>query len=1038
MKTGDYKSYDEIFNSWLREGIIEEVKREDNYAGVHYLPHRPVFKPESETTPVRPVFDASCKVGRAPSLNDCMEKGPNLIELIPAILLRFREKKIGFVSDIRKAFQMISVDAADRDFLRFLWWEDEEKKKLKEFRHCRVVFGVNCSPFILAAVLKHLLDSVKGDRKSLARKLISSLYVDNCVASVDTVEVYEVFKKQATEIMASAKMELRQWECSAVGAPEVGRPAMRGCGLGDDGGCTPQDSRNTATTMVLGLVWNRERDSIGCNFAKLEIAEKLTKRWILSCVQKIYDPIGFTCPATLKPKLILQKAWAEKMEWDAELPSEIVENFMKWYEELHYLAKIEIPRWIMGQQVKKDEDMQLHVFCDASQDAYAAVVFLRSENEDGAVTVQLLQAKSRVAPLKKSTIPRLELLGCVIAARLYSSTKKALGMGEVASYFWTDSTTALSWIKRNDDWGTFVGNRVRNILELTEAENWRHVPGVQNPADLPSRGCDSRELLESKWWEGPIWLKRPKEDWPSGDAIVNEEMVREEMKRSATTTLVNIEEKKTPWYARASSSYRKNVRNVAWLKRLVKRYRGEAVENKESDLTVSEFEDAERHILKLVQMESFEDGVGVIAGLVVEKDTEGIIRVSSKLLHSEHGVAFRRPILLPASHPLVEQMIREEHVMNGHAGAQFMMGHLRERVWILKGRKTITKVISKCVVCRRFAAKKVDVPPAALPADRVNLVKVFQVTVYRCVHLELVTALSTEAFLLALERFISRRGRPTTLYSDNGTNFVGAANLFKGMDWKRIVKETGNRRIQWKFNPPTASWWGGWWERLVRNVKDLLKRMLGSRRLDYDQLQSCVCSVEAVVNGRPLTYVTENGGDLVPLTPAMFLQEIKSSAFPEAELLSGDELRKKSRGIVVLREELRSRFRKEYLSLLVQKSSERKLEDLRVGDVVLVGADGKKRLDWPMAKIVEFLPGKDGKVRLARVKTLNGIGIRPLQRLYPLEVSSEVEAETLKPEVKVRAVQEALKTTTELEPVQRTRQGREVKKPVRFGSVSFM
>lgn len=314
----------------------------------------------------------------------------------------------------------------------------------------------------------------------------------------------------------------------------------------------------------------------------------------------------------------------------------------------------------------------------------------------------------------------------------------------------------------------------------------------------------------------------------------------------------------------------------------------------------------------------------------------------------------------------------------------------------------------------------------------------FTCAVYRCVHLELVTALSTEAFLLALERFISRRGRPTTLYSDNGTNFVGAANLFKGMDWKRIVKETGNRRIQWKFNPPTASWWGGWWERLVRNVKDLLKRMLGSRRLDYDQLQSCVCSVEAVVNGRPLTYVTENGGDLVPLTPAMFLQEIKSSAFPEAELLSGDELRKKSRGIVVLREELRSRFRKEYLSLLVQKSSERKLEDLRVGDVVLVGADGKKRLDWPMAKIVEFLPGKDGKVRLARVKTLNGIGIRPLQRLYPLEVSSEVEAETLKPEVKVRAVQEALKTTTELEPVQRTRQGREVKKPVRFGSVSFM
>lgn len=967
MKTEDFEKYDEIFSAWLSEGIIEEVSESEISAASHYLPHRPVFKPESETTPVRPVFDASCKVGRAPSLNDCMEKGPNLIELISSILLRFREKKIGLVSDIRKAFQMISVNKTDRDFLRFLWWEDKERKKLREFRHCRVVFGVNCSPFLLAAVLQDLLEKVDDERKSVALKLLSSLYVDNCVASVDTEEEYEIFKREATEIMASAKMELRQWECSVVGAPGVGLSAIRGCGLGDDDNDTPLDS----TTMVLGLAWNRERDSLRCNFVKLEMTEKLTKRRILSTVQKIFDPIGFTAPVTLKPKMILQKVWAEKMDWDAELPTEIVESFRKWYEELHFLTKIDIPRWIMGQRKEKEDDLQLHVFCDASQDAYAAVVYLRSENEDGSVTVQLLQAKSRVAPLKRSTIPRLELLGCVIAARLYSSVKKSLGMEDVSSFFWTDSTTALAWIRRNNDWGTFVGNRVRNILELTDAEDWRHVPGVQNPADLPSRGCNARELLESKW------------------------------------------------------------------------------------------EDAEKQILKM-QRETFENGVGVVNGMVVEKDSEDILRVNSKLLHSEHGEAFRRPILLPSCHPTVEQMIREEHVMNGHAGAQFLMGKLRERVWILRGRKTITKVLSGCVTCRRFGAKKVDVPPAALPADRVNLVKAFQVTgvdlagplflqdgskvwiclftcaVYRCVHFELVTALSTAAFLLALERFISRRGRPATIYSDNGTNFVGAANMFKTMDWERIVRETGSRRIQWKFNPPTASWWGGWWERLVRNMKDLLKRMLGTRRLNYDQLQSCVCSVEAVVNQRPLTYVTERGDDLVPLTPAMFLQEIQNNDFPEAELLSGDDLRKKARGLKILREELRERFRKEYLSILVQRGSERKLDNLQVGDVVLIGADGKKRLDWPMGRIMEFLPGKDGKVRLARVKTASSTVLRPLQRLYPLEVSSELEVESFLPRVNERVVQEAQKTAEKVEVIKTTRRGREVKKPVRFGSVSFV
>ena len=146
---GRMPDYQSVFDEWVSEGIIEKVQESELDRQCHYLPHRPVFKESSSTTKVRPVFDASCKVKGYPSLNDCLEKGPNLMELIPSVLLRFRENAIGVTSDIRKAFLQISVRSEDRDFLRFLWWENGKRVS---YRHRRVVFGVNCSPFLLAAV----------------------------------------------------------------------------------------------------------------------------------------------------------------------------------------------------------------------------------------------------------------------------------------------------------------------------------------------------------------------------------------------------------------------------------------------------------------------------------------------------------------------------------------------------------------------------------------------------------------------------------------------------------------------------------------------------------------------------------------------------------------------------------------------------------------------------------------------------------------------------------------------------------------------
>jgi hypothetical protein len=348
---------------------------------------------------------------------------------------------------------MIEVHREDRDYLRFLWWEDPSQMKVKELRHTRVVFGVNCSPFLLAAVIEKHLSMVEGPEKPVADKLLGSLYVDNSVTSVDSLEEYEEFRMVCTKIMAEAKMELRQWERTIGEGTGVGPTMDPGCGLVSGSGPIP-----LAVTSVLGMKWNKCTDQIFCVVPKHECLEKITKRVILSLVQKIFDPMGFLSPALLPPKLMIQRAWAKEVGWDQVLDEEAHRDFQQWGKEVEILEQIRLPRKVTGNH--KLNEVQLHTFTDGSQSAFAAAVFLRIQDEDG-VSVQLLQAKTRVAPLKKMTIPRFELLSCTIGARLATAVVKAIEIEDVQKFFWSDSTTALQWIKRNDDWGTFVGNRVR-------------------------------------------------------------------------------------------------------------------------------------------------------------------------------------------------------------------------------------------------------------------------------------------------------------------------------------------------------------------------------------------------------------------------------------------------------------------------------------------------------------------------------------------------------------------------------------------------
>lgn len=265
----------------------------------------------------------------------------------------------------------------------------------------------------------------------------------------------------------------------------------------------------------------------------------------------------------------------------------------------------------------------------------------------------------------------------------------------------------------------------------------------------------------------------------------------------------------------------------------------------------------------------------------------------------------------------------------------------------------------------------------------------FTCAVYRAIHLELVKSLSTEGFLEALRRFIARRGRPSIIFTDNGTNFTGANNLLRRLNWKKINEFATVKKMEWRFNPPTAAWWGGWWEKLVRSVKEILRKVLGRARLNAEELHTTLCECEAIVNSRPITYVSEDPAQLAPLTPAMFIQDISEVGVPDLDHIDDDKLKARFRYRQKLRVCLRKRFRSEYLGLLSRAKRLRKEpRGIREGEVVIVGDDIHKRIDWPLGLVTKVMHGRDGEIRVVKVKTVHGELIRPVQRLYPLEITT--------------------------------------------------
>ena len=561
----------------------------------------------------------------------------------------------------------------------------------------------------------------------------------------------------------------------------------------------------------------------------IEYAESLppTKRSVLKFAAKIFDPIGFVTPFTVILKILFQCLCTTNVNWDDPLEREQLNRWKRLVKEFRTLNQVHVPRCYFQVRENLSRTHQLHGFSDVSDKALAAVVYLRTVHDNGDVDVSLVASKTRVAPIKSQTTPRLELMGALLLARLIKSIVCALRSLKVSPevILWTDSFTTLCWIKNNRAWKSFIQSRVKEIRELTSEYEWRHCPGECNPADLPSRGCTGGELSEcDRWWKGPLFLSKPPENWPvdpqptrndqaqaSLELLKNPPLVTHSLSGPARSTNSVIIIEKIIDIGRYSSKI-KLLRITARVLRFINRVRKKSFDLLSLKLTADEVHEAEVLWIRRIQSSVFSEEMRCIRSgrfnvrvkqLGLFLDDDEIIRCEGRISESHVPDSAKQPILLPPKHQFTEMVVRDCHNIVHHDGIRETLNCIRGTYWILRGRETVKKIVRKCVSCRKFEGKPFATPKdPPLAVSRVSdeppftntgmdfagptyvsntqptqkaYICLFTCASTRAVHLELVDSLSAPSFLQAFRRFSSRRGLPARLLSDNAKTFKSAS-----------------------------------------------------------------------------------------------------------------------------------------------------------------------------------------------------------------------------------------------------------------------
>ncbi|XP_048483483.1 uncharacterized protein LOC125489924 [Plutella xylostella] len=503
------KKYEERMENMLKSGYAEPATTLPTQDRTWYLPHFAVCNPEKKK--IRLVHDAAAK-SHGRSLNDMLLTGPDLLQSLPGVVMRFRQHPYAVSADIKEMFMQIRIKECDRDALRFLWRGNRREGTPDEYRMTSVIFGASSSPCTALFIKNRNARDFADTHPEAVRAIEKNHYMDDYLQSFTSVEEAQHVTKTVDEIHRQAGFELRGWASNE-------RRVLRD--LVTDAETATIDIGGSEIEKTLGLMWHVHEDNLGFRLNTHKTpAEVLrgdrppSKREALSVIMSLYDPLGWISPVTTPAKRIMQDSWRYGTGWDDPIPEELQGRWHNWLSNLQALRELRIPRCY---DYEPTATRELHTFVDASEEAYVAAAYWRIQRADGSVKITLAMAKSRVAPIKPTSIPRLELQAAVLGTRISNTTRSEHDYEDITRrVFWSDSRTVLAWIRAEPrTFKTFVAHRLAEIEESTKKSEWRWVPTAENVADDATRATPHDFDAQHRWFNGPEFLRHTEEHWPT-------------------------------------------------------------------------------------------------------------------------------------------------------------------------------------------------------------------------------------------------------------------------------------------------------------------------------------------------------------------------------------------------------------------------------------------------------------------------------------------------------------------------------------------
>ncbi|XP_062710719.1 uncharacterized protein LOC115269391 [Aedes albopictus] len=1027
------KMFDYVQKGYVRKLTSEELKI--RHPREWYLPVFPVYNP-NKPGKLRLVWDAAA-TAHGISLNSVLLKGPDQLTSLLTVLIQFREYRVAVCGDIRDMFHQVLMREEDQHCLRFYWEGDIQGGAPNVYVMTVMTFGACCSPTTAQYVKNINAKRFEADFPQAVEAIVKKHYVDDMLASVETEEEAVKLAQDVKRIHAAGGFEMRNWLSNSLIVREsLQEDTSTEKYLGAE--------EENFTEKVLGLWWNTNTDCFTFKVSQrydrdlLSGCRRPTKREVLRTLMMMFDPLGFISHFLMYLKVLMQEIWRSSIDWDTPIEEPQFQKWLVWLKVLPEVANVQLPRcYRLSVSMDSSCNIQMHTFVDASESGFAAVVYLRFEQGDVTETA-FVSAKTRVAPLKFLSIPRSELQASILGVRLANSVARSLSVAVSKRYFWTDSRDVLCWLNSDHRrYSQFVAFRVSDILETTDAKEWRWVPTKLNVADEGTKWTRQPNLsASSRWFQGPEFLRKPQEEWPSPshhgptDTEIRAHLL---VHVSTTESIINPQN---------FSNWTTILRTTAFVFRYISNSRRMTKQRTGGPLTQQELARAENFLYRLAQSDEYAEEMAILFNnRLCETDKQSIPKSSSiaffcPFLDESDVLRVRgrtgacpmidydavNPIILPRTHHVTHLILLQYHRKYHHQNHNTVLNEIRQRYRIPRLKSTYNTIRKQCQECMNDRA--MPQPPAMsdLPAARLaafsrpfthmgvdyfgpilvtanrktekRWVLLATCLTIRAIHLQVAHTLTTDSCIMAIRNVIGKRGTPAVIYSDQGTNFRGASKeleaSMENLDFERLKTEFTTPHTTWIFNPPASPHMGGAWERLIRTVKQNLNKLLPSRSLSYEVLENLLIEVENVVNSRPLTSIPVEDDESPVLTPNHFLLGSSNGLRSWVPLDSSPAALKNCWHLSQsLANQFWTQWLRDYLPTITRRTKWfNPVKPIEVGDIVVIVDPSHPRNCWPKGRIISTKCGVDGQVRWATVQTTSGIYERPAVKLAVLDVGA--------------------------------------------------